>query len=90
MMLPALTVCGQYSADGSECSSDGPPVALPGELREASGVAASLRSPSLVWTHNDRGRGPFLYAVDRAGRLRSRIELNQPNGDWEDVARGRL
>ena len=84
-----LTACGTYLADESECSLDGPSVALPGDLRETSGVAASIRNPSLVWTHNDRGHGPVLYAVDRDGRVQARIELNQSNDDWEDAARGR-
>ncbi len=60
------------------------------ELLETSGVAVSLRDPSLIWTHNDRGYGSFLYAVDRDGQVRARVELNQSNGDdWEDIARGR-
>ena len=65
------------------------PIALPGALRETSGVATGIRNPSLVWTHNDRGRGPVLYAVARDGHVHARIELNQSNDDWEDVARGR-
>ena len=89
MTLLAVTACGNYRADDSECSLDGPPIALPGALRETSGVATGIRNPSLVWTHNDRGQGPFLYAVDRDGHVHARIELNQSNDDWEDVARGR-
>ena len=88
--LLAVTACGTYLADESECSLDRPSVALPIDLLETSGVAVSLRNPGLVWTHNDRGYGPFLYAVDRDGQVRSRVELNQSNGDdWEDIARGR-
>ena len=89
MTLLAVTACGNYRADDSECSLDGPPIALPGALRETSGVATGIRNPSLVWTHNDRGQGPVLYAVDRDGHVHARIELNQSNDDWEDVARGR-
>jgi hypothetical protein len=81
--------CGNYLADQSDCSLDEPPITLPGALRETSGVAAGIRNPSLVWTHNDRGNRPVLYAVDRDGQVHARIELNQPNDDWEDVARGR-
>jgi hypothetical protein len=81
--------CGNYRADESDCTLDGPPTTLPGALRETSGVAAGIRNPSLVWTHNDRGNRPVLYAVDRDGQVHARIELNQPNDDWEDVARGR-
>jgi hypothetical protein len=68
---------------------DGPAVALPADLRETSGVAVGTRNPSLIWTHNDRGNRPFLYAVDRDGRVRARIALNNSNrDDWEDIARG--
>jgi hypothetical protein len=87
--LPMVAACVPPSADGSACSLDTPSVALPGDLRETSGVTVSMRNPSLAWTHNDRGHGPFLYAVDRDGRVRARIEVNPSNGDWEDVARGR-
>ena len=89
MTLLAVTACGNYQADESDCSLDGPPISLPGALSETSGVAAGIRNPSLVWTHNDRGNRPVLYAVDRDGQIHARIELNQPNDDWEDVARGR-
>ena len=87
MTLLAVTACGTYLADESACSLDGPPVALPAELRETSGVASGIRNPGLVWTHNDRGHRPVLYAVDRDGQVQARIELNQSNDDWEDVAR---
>ena len=50
----------------------------------------SLRDPGLIWTHNDRGYGSFLYAVDGEGQIHARVEVNQSNGDdWEDIARGR-
>ena len=87
--LLAVTACESYLAEESQCRLDGPSVALPSDLRETSGVAVGIRNPSLIWTHNDRGYGPFLYAVDRDGRVHARIELNQSNGDdWEDIARG--
>ena len=90
MTLLAVTACANHLADESDCSLDGPPIALPGALRETSGVAAGIRNPSLVWTHNDRGNRPVLYAVDRDGQVHARIEVNQSNDDWEDVARGTL
>jgi len=87
--LFAVTACGTYLADDSECSLDRPAVALPSDLLETSGVAVSLRDPGLIWTHNDQGHGSFLYAVDGEGQIRARVELNQSNGDdWEDIARG--
>lgn len=75
--------------DGPDCRPLGPSIALPNDLAETSGVAVSIRNPGLVWTHNDGGHGSFLYAIDRDGQLRARVELNQSNRDWEDIARGR-
>lgn len=86
MTLPVIATCTQYIADASECLPVGPPVFLPGHLRETSGVAVGIRNPDLVWTHND-GRDPVLFAVDRDGRVRARIELKQRFRDWEDMAR---
>jgi len=89
MALLAVTACESNLADESECRLELPTVALSNVLLETSGVAAGIRNPGLVWTHNDRGHGPVLYAVDREGQIRARIEVNQPSLDWEDVARGR-
>ena len=92
MTLLAVTACGssvaEEPAQESECSLDGPSVALPADLPETSGVAVSIRDPSLIWTHNDRGYGSFLYAVDRDGRVHATLELIQSNSDrWEANAR---
>lgn len=86
--LPAVTACGHFPADGSECRSVGPSVALPSALVETSGVAVDVRSPGQIWTHNDGDRRPFLYRVDRDGQVQARIEVNQSIDDWEDIARG--
>ncbi len=90
MTLIAATACADFRADESDCELDVPLVRLPSELRETSGVTAGLRNPSLIWTHNDQGNGPVLYAVDRDGRIHARVEVNESNrDDWEDIARGR-
>ena len=56
--------------------------------REASGLAASRRSPDLLWTHNDSGGEPVLFALDATtGALRGKVRLaGVTNTDWEDVA----
>ena len=82
MTLLAITACGSQLAEESECRPLGPSVALPGVLRETSGVAVSLLDPGRIWTHNDGGRGSFLYAVDGDGRIQGRFELDQPDRDW--------
>lgn len=56
--------------------------------REASGLAASRRTPGLLWVHNDSGGEPVLYGVAAdTGDLRGTIRLRGVrNTDWEDVA----
>lgn len=59
---------------------------LPGS-HEASGLAASRRAPDLLWTHNDSGGEPVLYAVGTDGKFRGSLRLRGArNEDWEDVA----
>ena len=54
---------------------------------EASGLAASRRTPGLIWTHDDSGGAPELYAVDAKGHLRGTLRLDGVKAeDWEDVA----
>ncbi len=54
---------------------------------ETSGLAASRRDPGVLWTHDDSGGAPALYAIrttgEQIGVLRIRCEKNE---DWEDVA----
>jgi len=56
-------------------------------VKESSGVAVSRRHPGLLWTHNDSGDGPFLYAVDSTGNLLATYRVQSAkNVDWEDLA----
>lgn len=88
-VLPALATCGLAVGDGPGCRLDGPPVALPGRLSETSGLAVGVHDPRRIWTHNDSGNGPFIYALDAEGKVRARVELDRRNRDWEDMDRGR-
>lgn len=57
------------------------------ELVEASGLARSQRNPELLWSMNDGGSKPRLYAFDGSGFHRGRIRLDDvKNQDWEDLA----
>ena len=57
------------------------------ELTEASGLAASGCQPGVLWTHNDSGDGPFIYAVSSKGELLGTFQVeNARNRDWEDIA----
>ena len=58
-------------------------------VTESSGLAASLKTPGVIWTHNDTGDGPYLYATDRKGRALARFRVvGARNVDWEDLAAG--
>jgi hypothetical protein len=91
--LPALV----FLLAGTLAAADAPPrfagpfdaglMAEP-RNREASGLAPSRRAPDLVWTHNDSGGEPVLFALDSAnGARRGAVRLaGIANEDWEDLA----
>lgn len=58
-------------------------------LTESSGVAVSRRQPGVLWTHNDSGNAPWLFAVDTGGRTLAVFTVpDATNRDWEDIAIG--
>jgi hypothetical protein len=59
------------------------------EVPEASGLAVSRRHPSVLWTHNDSGHAPELFALDTSGIMQGRVRLPIRTRDWEDVSAGR-
>jgi hypothetical protein len=62
---------------------------LSDELGESSGLAVSRTQPGILWSHNDSGDGPNLYAIDHAGRPLAKIAVtNAVAHDWEDMASG--
>lgn len=56
-------------------------------LREASGLAWSVKNPSKLWTHNDSGNSNFLFLLDsETGEILTRYRLDGTvNVDWEDI-----
>jgi hypothetical protein len=57
---------------------------------ESSGLALSLRHRAVVWTHNDSGDAPALYAVGSDGRTLATLTLDGAEArDWEAMAAGR-
>lgn len=64
-------------------------ITLPPELSESSGLAMSRRTPGVLWTHNDSGDEPVVYAVGAGGELRGAVRVaGAENRDWEDIAVG--
>jgi hypothetical protein len=58
-------------------------------VMESSGVAASRTHPGVLWTHNDSGDGPYLYATDLRGRDRGALRVRGADAhDWEEIALG--
>jgi hypothetical protein len=58
-------------------------------VAEASGLAISRRHPGIVWTHNDSGNQPVLFAIDAAGAIRARVRVPIETRDWEDISAAR-
>lgn len=60
------------------------------KLTESSGVTVSRRLPGVLWTHNDGGNEPVLFATDTAGRALGQATLAgvHRNVDWEAVGVG--
>ena len=62
-------------------------VQLP-DMREASGVAASRRTPGVFWALNDSG-DPMIFVLDQQGAIKGRVRVTGASvDDWEDVAVG--
>lgn len=58
-------------------------------LRESSGVAVSRAHRGTLWTHNDSGDGPFIYATDTAGADFGKLRVTDAEAvDWEDITLG--
>jgi hypothetical protein len=58
-------------------------------LGESSGVAASRRQPGILWTLNDSGNDPTIFATDTLGRDHGAFAVaGAENRDWEAIAVG--
>jgi hypothetical protein len=58
-------------------------------LIESSGVAVSRAYPDVLWSHNDSGDGPYVYATDLHGTDRGRLLVAGAGAiDWEDMSIG--
>jgi hypothetical protein len=59
------------------------------KLKEASGLAASVGNPNMLWTHNDSGNDPEIFLVDRNLEIKLTVRLaGVENRDWEDITVG--
>lgn len=89
--VAALIACGPgeqpEAADGPGlCESPTTWAALPDEVQETSGLAASHRHAGVFWTHNDSGGDSAVFALDSTGAVLARVRIRgATNRDWEDV-----
>jgi hypothetical protein len=59
------------------------------KIFEASGIAASINNPGLLWIHNDSGNDPEVFLIDEKLNVVLTCKLNgATNRDWEDIAVG--
>jgi len=57
---------------------------------ELSGLVRSRTQKDVMWTHNDSGDSPRLFAISPRGRLLAEIAVTGAQSrDWEDIAAGR-
>jgi hypothetical protein len=58
-------------------------------LKEVSGLAASISNPRLLWAHNDHGNKPEIFLVDENLDVKLTCTLaGVENRDWEDITTG--
>ena len=59
-------------------------------ITESSGLIASTRHPGVVYTHNDSGGSPQIFALGPDGRVRAVLTLSGATArDWEAISLGR-
>jgi hypothetical protein len=58
-------------------------------LKEISGIVASVANPKHLWAHNDAGNKPEIYLLDEGLNVKMTCKLaGIKNRDWEDIAVG--
>lgn len=56
------------------------------QINESSGLACSTRDKKILWTHNDSGHMPIIYAMNHKGKDRGVFHLDDIESyDWEDM-----
>lgn len=81
----AVAACTPDTGAGGDARVTG--LMLDPQLRETSGLAASLRHPGTLWLHDDGGNPARLFAVNRDGdRVATFRVEGVPKTDWEDIA----
>lgn len=85
------TLAGPTAADLCDGAVPAPDRALvqATDLDEASGLAASRRSPGVLWSHDDSGGDPVVFAIGADGADLGAFRVAGAEAtDWEDLALG--
>lgn len=85
LVLRASPVKAQCDDCSSYSSAQSAGVVTNAALSEASGLAASIRNPGVLWTHND-GNRQRVYAISTNGVLLASFSIPSEIVDMEDVA----
>jgi hypothetical protein len=85
----ALWSCASTDKDNKPFTFGEPLGAVESRLSEASGLAASISNPGLLWTLNDSGNPAEVFLIDTTAQIKMACRLaNIKNRDWEDVVIG--
>lgn len=73
----------------SPCTVAFTPRAVSADIRETSGLAPGRRNPGVLWTHNDSGAEPDIFALSATGDILARVRVTDADLlDWEDIEAG--
>lgn len=87
LLLAAASVSGQSPWSGTPADAHRTGAFRNPDLQESSGVAVSRRAPGVLWTFNDSGNAPWLFATDTLGTDRGTfVVTGARNDDWEAMA----
>src|SRR5690348_17331988 len=56
------------------------------DIEESSGLVASRRHADVLYTHNDSGGAPVIFAIRPDGSLLKQFRVPGKHTDWEDIA----
>lgn len=88
-LFVGLIVLGCTTADDKPFAFGKPLGKIDQRLVEASGLAASVVNPGMLWTHNDSGHPAEVFLIDTLAQIKMVCRLKDVvNRDWEDIAIG--
>lgn len=89
LAAPAATVAVERSSPMAPGNPVVDRVILDSQINESSGLAASRRHRGVLYTHNDSGDRPRIYAIGPGGATKAVLTLPHASArDWEDTAAG--